>query len=295
MPLSCLLVGVGDFEEGFFAEGLADNLHAYWQSIGEAGRNRNSWHAGNVYRQEVAVAAVDLLGMKALLEKDDKATSAMTALVGLRRNSATRDYYHAKDFKSSAGTLYQLEEHLGDSVYFFADTNLDIGTQVNRLVMKCAALIATGLLHYPRGFLVRAGIAVGDLRKKLVQPPQGAPHEIRIGTGMARAHMLQKCQEWLGGAVEVKIAPAPKEINRIKYEVPIKDNTNFQQCELEAVNWVYILANEYSNDKGKVIDAVKKSMSQPSNLANCENALKKLENTLNFVEYVFSKKDIYLQ
>ena len=242
------------------------------------------------YLPKVAVAAVDLLGMKALLGKEDKATSAMTALVGLRKNSADSRYYKDKALKSLAGTLYEIEEYFSDSVYFFADANIDVGIQVDRLAVKCASLIAVGLLLYPRGFLVRAGIAVGDLRKKLVQPPQKEPQEIRIGTGMARAHMLQECQEWLGGAVEAEIAPAPKEINRIKYKVPIKDNADFQQCELEAVNWVYILANEYSNDRGKVIDVVKNSMSQLGNLADWENALK-LEKTLNFVEYVFSKKE----
>ena len=51
MPLGCLLVGVGDFEDGFLAEGLADYLHAYRQSIGKAGGDGDSRQTGNVYRQ----------------------------------------------------------------------------------------------------------------------------------------------------------------------------------------------------------------------------------------------------
>ena len=42
VPLRCLLVGVGDFEYGFFTEGLADNLQTYGQPIGKASRDGNS-------------------------------------------------------------------------------------------------------------------------------------------------------------------------------------------------------------------------------------------------------------
>ena len=51
VPLGCLFVGVGDFEQGFLAEGLADNLHTDRQPIGKASRDRNRRQAGNVYRQ----------------------------------------------------------------------------------------------------------------------------------------------------------------------------------------------------------------------------------------------------
>ncbi len=51
MPLGCLLIGVGDFEEGFLSKGLADNLHPYRQTVGKAGWNGNSRQAGNIYRQ----------------------------------------------------------------------------------------------------------------------------------------------------------------------------------------------------------------------------------------------------
>ena len=60
MPVSCLLVGVGDFEEGFFGKGLADNLHAYRQPVGKAGWDGDSRHASNVYWQGADVTQVHL-------------------------------------------------------------------------------------------------------------------------------------------------------------------------------------------------------------------------------------------
>ena len=60
MPISRLLIGVGDFKEGFFAEGLADNLHTYRQAIGKAGRYRNRRYAGDVYRQGTDITQIHL-------------------------------------------------------------------------------------------------------------------------------------------------------------------------------------------------------------------------------------------
>ena len=51
MPVGCLLVGVGDFEQRFLAEGLTDNLHAYGKSISKAGGDGDSWQAGDIYGQ----------------------------------------------------------------------------------------------------------------------------------------------------------------------------------------------------------------------------------------------------
>ncbi|GAI14711.1 unnamed protein product, partial [marine sediment metagenome] len=42
---------MGDFEDGFFGEGLADNLHPNREPIGEAGRYGNSRQSRNIYRQ----------------------------------------------------------------------------------------------------------------------------------------------------------------------------------------------------------------------------------------------------
>ena len=60
MPIRRLLVGVGYLEDGFFGERLADNLHAYGQSIGKAGGDGDSRQAGDVYGQGAHIAQVHL-------------------------------------------------------------------------------------------------------------------------------------------------------------------------------------------------------------------------------------------
>ena len=60
MPLGCLLVGVGDFEDGFLTKGLADNLHADGQPIGKASGDRNSWQAGNIYGEGADITQIHL-------------------------------------------------------------------------------------------------------------------------------------------------------------------------------------------------------------------------------------------
>ena len=51
MPVGRLLVGVGDFEDGFFGEGFADNLHTNRQPVGKASGDGDSRHSGDIYRQ----------------------------------------------------------------------------------------------------------------------------------------------------------------------------------------------------------------------------------------------------
>ena len=60
MPFGGLLVGIGDFEDGLFAEGLADNLHADGQPIGKAGGDGNPGEAGNIYGQGANVTEIHL-------------------------------------------------------------------------------------------------------------------------------------------------------------------------------------------------------------------------------------------
>jgi len=60
MPLGRLLIGVGDLQNRFLPEGLADNLHADGQAVGKASRNGNGGQAGDIYGQGTDVAEVHL-------------------------------------------------------------------------------------------------------------------------------------------------------------------------------------------------------------------------------------------
>ena len=60
MPLGCLLVGVGNFEDGFLSKGLGDNLQTDGQPISKAGWNGNGWQPGNIYGQGADIAQIHL-------------------------------------------------------------------------------------------------------------------------------------------------------------------------------------------------------------------------------------------
>ena len=214
----------------------------------------------------------------------------MNALELLIINASTSDYFQDYAFKVKAGTTYKSVYYFSDSVYFFADTNLDIGTQVDLLSVKCASLIAAG---FSLGFLVRAGIAVGDLRSRIVSLYNGDKSLVSIGRSMAKAHILQESQEWIGGAVESEFPKGAKEINRVNYDVPIKDKKKFTDTKLEAINWVYILASGINGvriTKDEVIDKVQNSILK-LNGSESETIKAKLENTMRFVEYIYSQPE----
>jgi hypothetical protein len=242
------------------------------------------------YFPRLAVAAVDICGMKQLIGKEDNCTSAIKALALLVKNASVNKMYKDKSFKDEGVTIYELGDYFADSVYFFADASSDVGKQVDLLSLKCASLIAEGFLL---GFPVRAGISVGDLRRKGISLYGGVQREVRIGKSMARAHILQESQNWIGGAVEAEFPPGPKEINRIKYEVPIKEDSNVSNSKLEAINWVYILAGGIigkEKTKDEVIDMVNNTIIGLGDSESPETK-SKLRNTLGFIEYVFSKPD----
>lgn len=235
------------------------------------------------YNPLVAVASVDICGMKKLTNRRDKCVSASKVLELFVKNASTNTAFDNSLLKEPGIVLYDVETYFADSVYLFADTQQAIGTQVNRLAVKCASLIATG---FKVGFLSCASVCVGDIRKKEVVLYGGVKQEIRIGRSMARAHILQESQDWVGGAVESNSSFI--DVNQIDYKVPLKKNSeDFYVTKLKAINWVYILANIYNFDMNKVKDLVKKRMTE----INGESVRieRKLKNTLNFVDYVFSQ------
>jgi hypothetical protein len=180
--------------------------------------------------------------------------------------------------------MYEISHYFGDSVYFFPNPVQPIKEQIGLLSTKCAALIATG---FHVGFLVRVGIAVGDLRIKQITLPEGEKREIKIGSSMAKAHALQDLQDWVGGAVLSEFPATLPEINRLKYEIPLKDKGYSSPTTLEALNWVYILSGIYSHDKGKVINIIKQRILEIGD-SESEKITFKLENTLAIVDRVFN-------
>jgi hypothetical protein len=136
-------------------------------------------------------------------------------------------------------------------------------TQMDRLTIGCVSLLAIGIAS---GFIARAGISVGDLRRKVTDLGQGIKRDLRIGTCMVRAHQLQECQIWIGGAVETALPS--RDCYRFEYEVPVKHDSEYEGHKLQAINWVCALKELADNrtgervydEKEKVIPQIKKAM-----------------------------------
>ena len=143
----------------------------------------------------------------------------MNVLSRFVRNASSARIYADAASGGVHDVMFTADVYFGDSVYLFADPYRDLQTQIQLLSYRVATLIALGLCFSPR-FLVRAGIAVGDLRKRMAQG-DGVPHEIRIGTSMTRAHRLQEAQNWIGGAVAAGTR-LHGESCAVQYPVPLK-------------------------------------------------------------------------
>ena len=120
----------------------------------------------------------------------------------------------------------------------FADPKTSVSQQVSLLASKVASLIAIGLWGEVR-FLVRAAIATGDLRTTVVETDSGR-HEIRVGTAMVRAHLLENAQCWIGGALAADSAVHLDDTGSkwtVSYAVPLK-NPDSQAGHPLALNWI---------------------------------------------------------
>jgi hypothetical protein len=191
------------------------------------------------YVPTIAAAAVDILGVQRLASKLDGSLAAINVLSKFVRNASPWLLSSPSTELASRHTkMYDVEVYFGDSLYLFADQSIILEEQILNLTIRVATLVAVGLLVGAPRFLVRGGIAIGDLRKRLITR-DGVDREIRIGTSMTRAHQLQECQDWIGGAID-GTAPRNSETSRwtFGYPAPLK-----KSCDLDAVpvplNWIW--------------------------------------------------------
>ena len=229
------------------------------------------------YYDQIVAASVDLLGMQHLLSHDDQAVSAMNALATLIVNTNSPKAY--SETKPPIH-LYSGRVYFGDSVYLFADPDLNIAKQAHYLNMACAALLSNApVLKKGAGFLIRAGIGIGNLRIRILEH-YGEKRELMIGRSMANAHRIEESQQWIGGAIAKEIPADPVERYRVAYSVPMKTN-----AKVDAINWVK-LASE--NCERSVLqsfcDDLKNSTPSES------SAEQKVVNTISFVEAMCPSK-----
>jgi hypothetical protein len=223
----------------------------------------------------IAVAAVDILGVQGLVAKADQCLSAINAIGKLVKNASERRLFGPSQ---NPELMFDFDHYFGDSVYLFADPNLELHVQVQRLLIRVATLITAGLLWGETRFLVRAALAIGDLRKRVVSSEREA-REVRIGTSMVRAHQLQEAQDWIGAAVDAAV-PCNLETAKwtIQFPVPLKPSAVVSAPPI-ALNWIGANCS-----RARIEDALHGAACEAG---LTENAKTKLRNTLQFVGLVY--------
>jgi hypothetical protein len=245
------------------------------------------------YYPNIAAAAIDICGMGTLVNKGDECKSAMRAIELLVKNTVLqRGAYKKLPVHGKPDIfLHDISSYFGDSVYLFANPKNDLKTQVDLLTINCSALLAAGIAF---GFIARAGICIGDLRKSFFNLGGGRIQELRIGTSMVQAHQLQESQRWVGGAIDTNIPSA--DMYRFEYPVPIKTNSQWQDKDLQVINWVCALKSisslksderEYQ-DKEEMKQRVQKVVSDVGEIQR--ETEERLTNTLKFIDYAFENK-----
>ena len=237
------------------------------------------------YHSMVAVAAIDALGIKALLDRDDEASSAMHTLSILVKNAASRDFYDLPSFDGTATPMFQFDNYFGDSIYLFSNPEIPLSSQVQRLAAKCASLLSVGLF-IPSKFLARAAIGTGNLRIFRVDTAIGI-REIRIGTAMSKAHQLQEAQEWFGGSIIADVLYPSDDINAFEYEVPLKNCLHLER--VLAINWVGVMINN-GYTSSQVEQLLRDAFNAIGSIGNREST--KLQNALEFIRYVAAREHL---
>jgi class 3 adenylate cyclase len=228
------------------------------------------------YIPSVAVAALDVLGVKKLVAKADECRLALRVLSRFVRNATESRMYAVPTAKGAFESTHAVDAYLGDAVYLFGDPALDIRTQVLRLAVRVATLIWFGLQGDER-FLLRAGIAVGDVRRRVLSTGRGSL-DVRIGTAMVAAHELEASQCWVGGAID-QSAPIDDEIGHWAIDCSVPRHTGATNAR--ALNWI-TKGQDRSGLERALRDAV-------STIGLSADSQRKLENTLSFVDHVYRR------
>lgn len=241
----------------------------------------------DIYIPKIVVASVDILGIRNLLKKEDASLSAMNTLAAFRRNAAGHLMFADSDLTQVEAELYRFDEYLGDSIYLFPDPQVDIPTQAYFLAIRCASLIAAGIMIDANNFLVRAGIASGNLRRRVIQTEFGT-RAVFIGSAMAKAHAIEQAQRWIGGAIEADLPSKEPSPYRMSYDVPTKPFWSTPKEQLDALNWVHFFADQF--DLSKLKERLEEISCKIGGSEDQEH--EKIDNTFAFIDQVVEKNNM---
>lgn len=225
------------------------------------------------YKPEIAVASIDILGLKNMLGMNDRSLSAMNAIGVLVRNAYENRMYEDLNDRSKFTLSHDVSMHFGDSVYLIGDPSKNIQEQVVFLASRCAALVTFGLANRGQNFLARVGVAVGDLRTRVVQTTPG-PVVLRIGSAMSNAHAVEDKQDWIGGAIDVDFELPEEGSHYFRYAVPMKSGSN--RSPGYAINWLWETEGESIADR---LDQVS------SSVGSSDDVESKIRNSKALIEY----------
>lgn len=231
------------------------------------------------YFPEVIVAAVDIIGMKNLLKKDDKLDN-VTKIIG--------------QICGNIDNNPQLKIHwrqFGDSAYLIGNPGESSEIQLIKIALSVASLTTLGIFGEKllgRNFLLRSGISKGDLSSAKWDESK---EPFFIGNSMANAFELERSQNWFGACIDVDIDCSNiKSAYIINYDkIPLND----KEYEGYAINWLEMAKQNKKALKIKIdlnevdicnqIEKISKEIGYSD--GEEEKSKIKIENTKNFIKH----------
>lgn len=230
------------------------------------------------YYPEVIAAAVDIIGMKNLLKKDDKLEN-VTKIIGQLCGNIDNNpklKIHWRQF--------------GDSAYLIGNPKDKLNDQLIKLSLSVASLTALGIFGenlIGRNFLLRSGISKGDLSSAQWDMKKDP---FFMGNSMANAYILKDSQEWFGCCIAKDIDCNNIQSEYIiKYdEIPLKDG----KYQGYAINWIEAAKQNKAELKIKTdinfenVSAKIEEISERIGYSNDKGkAIAKVNNTKKFVKH----------
>lgn len=263
------------------------------------------------YIPKVIVADIDVIGMKKILEINDKLETAHKILGQIRSNLEHNRFY--KDSQNGKPHPRWYMRVYGDSIYLIGNTEIPIEEQAKWIIFAAANMIAFGIFgdefkdkkkRIGVNFFLRCGIAKGDfgIAKYKIN---GLEDTIEIGNSMAYAYQLESSQNWIGGAILGNlILSKDDDLYLIEYPyIPLDNLKEDIKCEWDkngwipkyAIDWIRVL-KEKANDFGVSINDINKSYINKKIDSISKNIGKKgkeeddkITKTKKFVEYYLKR------
>lgn len=244
----------------------------------------------NIYN-EVAVAAIDLLGFSRQVNED--ISNALKSIELVREASRKFTFGLVQEFNHFSQTISKPDinpsrEFFGDSIFFYGNPEAPIRKQVGVLLILTCHIILTGIVK--KQYIARAGIATGNLLIK-----ENKEDKIVIGTAIVNAHGIEINQNWIGGAIcfnDYKppyLEPGNKASLIANYIPPFKEKIS-ENKKIYALNWLNELVLSMANVRNNEITEIEQYLRALKDKQKDQKIKNKYENTLIFIQQILTKQ-----